>query len=172
MELQVRKNILLILIILSPIFLFSQNKEGIIHYTAYMEYNWQEFFEDEPEMQQYASTFPDTVKHFFTFFFTEKKSLFQRIDTVIEENIMLDDYGINDSPNYYYTDLEKRILIESRDVWGQNFLIIDSLDKLNPTITILPEKEEIEGYSCMKAIFKIQENVYEVCPLFNFYRYF
>lgn len=153
--------VLFLLVFLIPFNLYCQVNEGVISYSAHTICNWQEYFKGEPEMQQYATTFPDTITDFYSLYFSKTESYFQQKDTIVQKNSILEEYGIWEFTEVF-TDLDKRVQIESDNVMGQELLIVDSLDKLNNTVTILSEQENIAGYTCIKALLKIGAETVEI----------
>jgi len=66
-------------------------------------------------------------------------------------------WGIFDSENTILTELDSSTTITQRNIWGDNYLITDSLRKVEWRIT--PEIRKIAGFDCRKAVGRVLDSI-------------
>jgi len=66
-------------------------------------------------------------------------------------------WGIFDSENTILTELDSCTTITQRNIWDDNYLITDSLRKVEWKIT--PEIRKIAGFDCRKAVGKVMDSI-------------
>ena len=109
--------------------------------------------------EQYRRTQPQFVKQKSTLLFSNTKTLF--VPEVNDTRFSWGDkYPLTKQFNTVYTDLSKNISVTQKDVFGDLFLIRDSVRTINWKIT--DETREIAGYLCRRANAIILDSVYVV----------
>lgn len=66
-------------------------------------------------------------------------------------------WGIFDSENTILTELDSNTSVTQRNIWGDNYLVTDSLRQVEWKIT--PEIRKIAGFDCRKAVGKVMDSI-------------
>ncbi len=149
------KNVFLLCVMLNSIFLFAQNKEGVITYTETIKFE----IELSDEMKAYAKMLPNEQKTNMDLIFDESGSLYtlskMATDDTTEElpedgNIQVETVVIGGGgENVIHINQKTKEVTRLQDMMGQKFLIQSSIEKL--PWKLINEEKEILGYSCRKA---------------------
>ena len=94
-----------------------------------------------------------------TLIFNDNKSLFTPIEPARPISNLLGS-PLGKQFNTVYTDMDKKTTIELKDLYGEKFLVSDSLRKITWRLT--DETQEVAGYTCRRANGLIQDSVYVV----------
>lgn len=134
--------------------------QGKIEYTRKMNIHRQfdEWSEDgnNDYMEQWLAKIPKFDTRSFSYFFTTKQSKYAPIKQ--EENPALAMMGgLPGTETQVYSDFEKQKNTAFKKVFEENFLLEDSMRK--STWKILDEVRTIAGFSCRKAVTKINDSV-------------
>ena len=163
----------IILILLSPCYVFGQNarfvKSGIIEFEKSVNIhaivkrliNKDNEYYYGPALEQYKKSQPQFKKLKSTLTFANNKTLF-----VPEASSLIGSMGFfNEMPmvsqhNTIYTDLSGHQRIIQKKAFEESFLLRDSTHKIKWKIT--SETREIAGYQCRRANAIILDSVYVV----------
>lgn len=104
----------------------------------------------------------DLKESYYTYTFADNKSIF-KFDRWSPTTRIPKYFKEGDEENSWYFDFTTGILNKQKNIYGTNFVITDSIPKIEWKIT--NENREIAGYNCRKAIGKIMGDVY----VFAFY---
>lgn len=99
---------------------------------------------------------------YFSYSFADNKSLF-KFDRWSPKTRIPKYLKDSDEENSWYFDFNSGIMNMQKQILGTNFVIADSIPKIEWKIT--NENREIAGYNCRKAVGKIMDDVY----VFAFY---
>jgi len=108
---------------------------------------------------EYKRTAPQFGTLNSTLIFNDNKSLFTPIEP---KQPIKDLLGIPLAKqfNTVYTDMASHKMITQKDVYGERFIVSDSLSKITWRLT--DETQEVAGYTCRRANGLIQDSVYVV----------
>jgi GLPGLI family protein len=113
----------------------------------------------------WAEMFKDRVPKLSTYYykltFDKDKSIY-KFDRKDEKSKIPWNDG-RDEDNLWYNDYEKDIFVQQKNVFGETYIMSDSMLKMNWKMT--NETREIAGFNCRKAVGKIFDSVY----VFAFY---
>lgn len=104
----------------------------------------------------------DLKVSYFNYTFTDNKSIF-KFDRWSPKTRVPKWEKEADEENSWYVDFNTGIMNMQKQIVGTNFVIADSIRKIEWKIT--NENREIAGYNCRKAVGKIMDDVY----IFAFY---
>ncbi|WP_051590629.1 GLPGLI family protein [Flavobacterium daejeonense] len=104
----------------------------------------------------------DLKVSYFNYTFTDNKSIF-KFDRWSPKTRVPKWEKEADEENSWYVDFNTGIMNMQKQIVGTNFVIADSIRKIEWRIT--NENREIAGYNCRKAVGKIMDDVY----IFAFY---
>lgn len=147
---------LLFAILLSPVWLLAQPKEGQIVYQEVVKMTLQ-LPEDAPE--EVKKMIPPTQKNQQTLLFNEDETLYRSLSPEEEEDIEInhnDGEGaeikikMGRPQNQLYRDWENDRVVESREFMGRFFLIKDAPHAYKWKLS--GEKKKILDYECQKAV--------------------
>lgn len=111
------------------------------------------------EYEKYKQTQPQFVKLKSQLKFNESKSLYSPIMTS-EKIVNLFDNPAATQFNIVYSDLSKKASVIHKKVYGDEFLVQDSIRKIKWKIT--DESREIAGYKCRRANGIMLDSIYIV----------
>jgi GLPGLI family protein len=95
------------------------------------------------------------VTYYYDLFFNDKQTLFkQGRDPEIKQN---KNWGVFDSENIICTNLDSSSAVTQRSIFGDVFLISDSVRNINWKVTT--EIRKIAGFDCRKAVGRIMDSV-------------
>lgn len=150
------KKIFLAISILFTISAWSQ-KEGEVVYTT--KVNLHAMIPDDSEnAEMIKSMMPEFQETKSTLLFTDTETFYGNGgETIEKESESLDDEGnglqvkisMEEPEEKIYTDVEKGLVVEQRELMDKTFLIKDTIDQTAWKIT--GEQKEVSGLSCMKA---------------------
>jgi len=115
--------------------------------------SWQEMMKDNMS---------DLKESYYTYTFADNKSVF-KFDRWSPKTRIPKYFKDRDEENSWYFDFTAGIINMQKQIVGTNFVITDSIPKIEWKIT--NENREIAGYNCRKAVGKIMGDVY----VFAFY---
>lgn len=114
-----------------------------------------------PAFDQYKTTQPQFRVLKSTLLFTKDKTLFTPIEPEVgPRNIFNEQVAIATQNNTIYTDLTNSKSIAQKKIYEENFLVTDSIRKINWKIT--SETRDIAGYTCRRANAIIMDSIYVV----------
>ena len=124
--------------------------------------NLKKTMSDNSWSEKMKETMSELKTSYYTFNFANNKSIFKfdrwspktRIPKYVKDE---------DEENIWFTDFNTKTTIIQKQVAGTNFVMSDSIVKIEWKIT--NENREIAGYNCRKAVGKIFDDVY----VFAFY---
>lgn len=107
-------------------------------------------------VENFKDKIPQFRTDYFNLYFKDNKTLFEKARDN-EEKIPLfgDDKSLED---IIYADLQHQTFIKKENVFGQAFLLSDSIRKVEWRIT--NDTRDIAGFECRKAVGKILDSVY------------
>ncbi len=152
------KFILSILAFLLPIFAYCQT-EGEVTYLETMQMRIE--LDDSPQSQELRKMLPTSQAFHRTLYFNESQSLYKDTPQTEEEGnaeVTHQSEGaqftmkIQRPDNQYFKDLDGNLALESRDLFGRQFLVKGELEKFAWKMT--GEQKTIAGYRCQKATFQ------------------
>lgn len=112
--------------------------------------------------EQFKDILPQFKVAYFKYIFNDNKSIY-RFDRWADGPKVPEWMRRDDEQDIYYFDYATGKLVQQKAIIGSNFLIEDSIPKINWRIT--NESREIAGFNCRKAVGIIQDSVY----VFAFY---
>lgn len=89
-------------------------------------------------------------EEFYELSFNSTQSLFKRIESVLNESEPVLKFAL--CPGIYFIDINSSESLTELDIYGETFIIKDSLNKNNWKIE--NEKKDIGKYTCVKAVVK------------------
>jgi len=111
--------------------------------------------------ERYEQLNPQFKTTLFTLYFNADKTLYEPLQRDQEsENEVLDFIGQMASGNIVYTDLSTREFIGLKGVMGKQFLIRDSIRKINWKLKA--ETRDIAGFHCHRADAYIMDSLYVI----------
>ncbi|MGV3684640.1 MAG: GLPGLI family protein [Daejeonella sp.] len=114
-----------------------------------------------PAFDQYKTTQPQFRILKSTLLFTKDKTLFTPIEPEAgPRNLFNENVAIAPQNNTIYTDLSNSKSIAQKKIYEENFLVTDSVRKINWKIT--SETRDIAGYTCRRANAIIMDSIYVV----------
>jgi GLPGLI family protein len=114
-----------------------------------------------PAFEQYKSTQPQFRILKSTLLFTKDKTLFTPIEPEAgPRNVFNEQVAIAAQNNTIYTDIASSKSIAQKTIYEENFLVTDSVRKINWKIT--SETRDIAGYQCRRANAIIMDSIYVV----------
>ncbi len=114
-----------------------------------------------PAFEQYKTTQPQFRVLKSTLLFTKDKTLFTPIEPEVgPRNMFNEQVAIASQNNTIYTDLTTSKSIAQKTIYEENFLVTDSIRKINWKIT--SETRDIAGYTCRRANAIIMDSIYVV----------
>lgn len=132
--------------------LFAQVKEGKITYERKVQFNIQ-VADNNPAFQ---NMIPRERKDLFELLFANNKTLWKPAESEQNEDAAFGDEGggrvvirMMGSDDVSYNDLGAAKRVEQRELGGKNFIITDSIRRMNWKVA--GESKTILGYKCMKA---------------------
>jgi len=157
------KNIYLIFVVtLFTSIGFSQKfvENGIIEFEV--NTNLKKMMGDDSWDEKMKETMSDLKTSYYTYTFADNKSVF-KFDRWSPKTRIPKYEKEADEENVWYFDLNSKTTTMQKQVAGTNFVMTDSVMKIEWKIT--NENREIAGYNCRKAVGKIFGDVY----VFAFY---
>jgi GLPGLI family protein len=151
-----KKNVLNTLFALISACSFSQNFQGIAYYTSIGNMSNTQISSStlDPGMQEkILESLKKGVEKNYTLTFNEQESIYQtekKIDSPQPnggEFQVRSNFSGNETK--YYKNLKTNSFINEGDIFGKEFLVCDSLEKMNWIIT--NEQKQIGSYNCYKA---------------------
>jgi GLPGLI family protein len=151
-----KKNVLIMLFALICTFSYSQNFQGIAYYTSIRNMSDTQISSStlDPGMQEkILESLKKGIEKDYTLTFNEQESIYQmekKLDSPQPnggEFQVRSNFSGNDSK--YYKNLKTNNFINERDLFGKEFLVCDSLEKMNWIIK--DEQKQIGSYNCYKA---------------------
>ena len=111
---------------------------------------------DEESMwdEMLKNSYPKFVNQYFDLLFDEKHSLYK---AGRDPETRMIHWGINYISNTVYKDLEKSSFTTQKNIFGNDFLISDSIKSIEWKIT--NEPRTIAGFECRKAVGKIFDSI-------------
>ena len=149
-----RRNVVgLWIIILCTIFLnvsngFSQIKVGKITYER--KTNLYKKFKNWDDVSEWIKEGEKVKMDVFELFFNDSLSLFKPQESDLKES-----FSWATEKNTVYQDLKNNKRISVKDIWGEEFIVSDSLRVRKWKIT--DSKRNICGYTCRKAIWQAND---------------
>lgn len=148
------KKILLILILISSqSSVFAQNTEGIVHFERQM--NWVKMIKKLPFLSQEEKDRAEQTwkndeenKEKMNLYFNEKQSIYTWGQD--HQESQYSGYAWRNSELLFYKNFEKERHTDMIEMLGKTYIVDDSLRK--PDWKILNQIKEVAGYVCMKAI--------------------
>ena len=132
---------------------FGQINEGKIVYERTMQMNIQ-VADNDPRVQ---NMIPRERKDQFELIFAQGKSLWKPAETEQNDDMSFGDEGgsrivirMMGADDVSYTDINTSKRVELRELGGKNFIITDSIRRLNWKVT--GETRTILGHKCIKAV--------------------
>ncbi len=155
------KSILLIFLSCVTVQLSAQQfiNQGMIEYEV--KINNHKAMSDGEFAEMFKDKIPKLSTAYYQLFFNAEKSIYIFNRKQDEVRIMWDNG--NSDENIWFTDFVKSSFIQQKSVFGETYILTDSLININWKIT--NETREIAGFNCRKAIGKIFDSVY----VFAFY---
>ena len=157
------KNIYLISVLtLFTTFCFSQKfvDKAVIEFEV--NTNLKKMMSENSWSEKMKETMSDLKTSYYTYAFADNKSVF-KFDRWSPKTRIPKYEKDEDEENVWYFDLNSKLATMQKQVAGTNFVMTDSLMKIDWKIT--NENREITGYNCRKAVGKIFGDVY----VFAFY---
>jgi len=153
------KNLLLLIITMSPAFIFSQNNEGKILYTEEVKFQ----IDLPEEMAHMRDKIPSSQKSEKELLFNESTSLWKNAENAVDEHAAtFEDTNEQGSIRFkmittrseseLFKDLDKSQKTEKTDFMGKVFLINGDLKDFPWKLS--GESKTIAGYECQHAIFQ------------------
>ncbi len=155
------KKIILILFVLISTRSFSQVfiDKGMIEYEV--KSNNYKLFGDGIWAEMMKDKLPKFTIKYFQLTFAGNKSVYKY--NRIDDKNKLPWGNEGDEDNLWYNDYEQSDFVQLKNVFGDNYLLTDSLVKIDWKIT--NESREIAGFNCRKAVGRLFDSVY----VFAFY---
>lgn len=151
-----KKNVLITLFTLICTYSYSQNFQGIAYYTSIRNMSDTQISSStlDPGMQEkILESLKKGIEKNYTLTFNEQESIYQtekKLDLPQPnggEFQVRSNFSGNGSK--YYKNLKTNNFINEGDIFGKEFLVCDSLEKMNWIIK--DEQKEIGSYKCNKA---------------------
>jgi GLPGLI family protein len=151
-----KKNVINTLFALISACSFSQNFQGIAYYTSIRNMSNTQISSStlDPGMQEkILESLKKGVEKNYTLTFNEQESIYQtekKLDSPQPnggEFQVRSNFSGNETK--YYKNLKTNSFINEGDIFGKEFLVCDSLEKMNWIIT--NEQKQIGSYNCYKA---------------------
>jgi GLPGLI family protein len=135
--------------------------QGKIEYTRKMNVHrqfdeWMEEGDNNEYMTAWLAKLPKFDTRNFTYFFTTKQSKYTPVKKE-EDPALASMGGLPGTQTIVYSDFDKQKNVAYKKVFEENFLLDDSMKKC--TWKILDEVRTIAGFSCRKAVTKINDSV-------------
>ncbi len=157
---------LLITIISATVLIFSATAQQVFIDKAAIEFevktNIKKTIGDAPWAEMLKDAMPQFKTGYFKFTFGNNKSIY-KFDHWASGQKAPEFLTKDDESNTWYFDHDAGKLNQQKTVFGSEFLIQDSIPKINWRIT--NENREIAGFNCRKAVGIIMDSVY----VFAFY---
>ncbi len=111
---------------------------------------------DEESMwdEMMKKNFPKFVNTYFDLFFDERRSLYK---PGRDPETRMIHWGLNYITSTIYKDLENSTFVNQRNIFGNDFLISDSLREIDWKIT--SEPRTIAGFECRKAVGRVFDSI-------------
>lgn len=115
--------------------------------------------EDENFVENYKKMLPKTQTIYFDLYFNEEKTLYKVGKESPQTNLKVPEWMENRSnDNIIYNNLLNNQIIAQKNIFETQYLITDSLRKIDWKIT--NDTRTIAGIECRKAIAKVMDSVY------------
>lgn len=161
------KQLFALLLSAAPLFLSAQNNAGAIIFTESVKMKIQ--LPEGPEGDEMRKMMPTEQKFESALYFTENTSLYRDADeTSDDKEIKHENDGMEmkivmqHPDNRVYRDLDKDLLVESKEFFGRSFLIKEKPEPKRWKLT--DEQKQILGYNCRKAL--LQDTAKQVVAWF------
>ncbi|OQP62553.1 hypothetical protein A3860_28085 [Niastella vici] len=145
-----------VLLVISPAIIAQQQfiTQGKIEYER--KTNQHAFMEDGNIWDDMAkNNLPKFVTFYYDLTFKGDRTLFKAGRE--PETKQAKFWGIFDSENTILTELDSSTTITQRNIWGDNYLVTDSLRNVEWKIT--PEIRKIAGFDCRKAVGRVMDSI-------------